>query len=89
MKTIDELVQDIEDVEELLKSLRLDLEERRATPSERESGTLKIGDRVEILNPNPDQEKEGVISKINAVLLTIDTRKGKVNRLRKNIKKHD
>ena len=89
MKTIDELVQDIEGVEKLLKSLRLDLEERRATPSERESGTLKIGDRVEILNPNPDQEKEGVISKINAVLLTIDTRKGKVNRLRKNIKKHD
>ena len=75
MKTDDEMLQQILEIEQLTRKLRIDLEERS---SQQHTGKLQIGDKVKILNPKKGQEKTGTVSKIGAFRVTIDTQKGKV-----------
>ena len=77
MKSNDEIIKQINEIEKLTRNLRIDLEERS---SRQPTGKLTIGDRVKILNPKKGQEKTGTVSKIGAFRVTIDTQKGKVIR---------
>ena len=82
MKSDNEIIKQINEIEKLTRNLRIDVEERS---SQQQTGKLKIGDRVKILNPKKGQEKEGVVSKIGAFRVTIDTEKGMVLRAFKNL----
>ncbi len=82
MKTDDEILQQILEIEQLTRKLRIDLEERS---SQQRTGKLQIGEKVKILNPKKGQEKNGVVSKIGTFRITIDTEKGKVLRAFKNL----
>ena len=82
MKTDEEILQQILEIEQLTRKLRIDLEERS---SQQHTVKLQIGDKVKILNPKKGQEKNGVVSKIGAFRVTIDTEKGKVLRAFKNL----
>ena len=82
MRSDDEIVQQIEEIEQQLKQLRIDLNERKRSQGRRK---LKVGDSVIILNPNPNQEKEGIVSKINTFRITIQTSHGNISRAPKNL----
>ena len=84
MKTDEEILQQIQEIEQLTRKLRIDLEERS---SQQRTGKLTIGDRVKILNPKKGQETTGTVSKIGAFRVTIDTEKGKVIRAYKNLQR--
>ena len=84
MKTDEEILQQIQEIEQLTRKLRIDLEERS---SQQRTGKLTIGDRVKILNPKKGQEKNGVVSKIGAFRITLETKKGKVIRAYKNLQR--
>jgi len=57
------IIKRIEEIEEQLKELKLELTE--PSEKERNTGRLEIGDKVEIVNPNKSQEKEGTVIKTN------------------------
>ena len=82
MRSDDEIVQHIEQIEQQLKQLRIDLNERKRPQGKRK---LKVGDSVIILNPNPKQEKEGTVSKINTFRITVKTSHGNISRAPKNL----
>ena len=82
MRSNEEIVQQIEDIEQQLKKLRIDLKERKRSQGKRK---LKVGDSVIILNPNPNQEKEGIVSKINTFRVTVKTSHGNISRAPKNL----
>ena len=82
MRSDDEIVQQIEQIEQQLKQLRIDLNERKRSQGKRK---LKVGDSVIILNPNPNQEKEGIVSKINTFRVTVKTSHGNISRAPKNL----
>ena len=82
MRSDEEIVQKIEEIEQQLKQLRIDLKERKRSNSKRK---LKVGDSVIILNPNPNQEKEGIVSKINTFWVTVKTSHGNISRASKNL----
>ncbi len=84
MKTDEEILQQILEIEQLTRKLRIDLEERS---SKQQTGKLQIGDKVNILNPKKGQEKTGTVSKIGAFRVTIDTQKGKVIRAVHNLQR--
>ena len=84
MKTDEEILQQILEIEQLTRKLRIDLEERS---SQQHTGKLQIGDKVKILNPKKGQEKTGTVSKIGAFRVTIDTQKGKVIRAVHNLQR--
>ena len=84
MKTDNEILQQILEIEQLTRKLRIDLEERS---SQQRTGKLQIGDKVKILNPKKGQEKTGTVSKIGAFRVTIETKKGKVIRAYKNLQR--
>ncbi len=84
MKTDGEILQQILEIEQLTRKLRIDLEERS---SQQRTGKLQIGDKVKILNPKKGQEKTGTVSKIGAFRVTIDTQKGKVIRAVHNLQR--
>ncbi len=84
MKTDEEILQQILEIEQLTRKLRIDLEERS---SQQRTGKLQIGDKVKILNPKKGQEKTGTVSKIGAFRVTIDTQKGKVIRAVHNLQR--
>lgn len=86
MKTEAELNKQIEEIERLVKRLKIDIKERSDQPSPKDR-KLKIGDEVYIINPKPNQEKEGTITKISAFRSTVITKKGKVVRAHKNLVK--
>ena len=84
MKTDEEILQQILEIEQLTRKLKIDLEERS---SKQQTGKLQIGDKVKILNPKKGQEKTGTVSKIGAFRVTIDTQKGKVIRAVHNLQR--
>jgi hypothetical protein len=84
MKTDEEILQQILEIEQLTRKLRIDLEERS---SKQQTGKLQIGDKVNILNPKKGQETTGTVSKIGAFRVTIETKKGKVIRAYKNLQR--
>ena len=81
------IIKRIEEIEEQLKEPKFELTE----PSEKEkkTGRLEIGDKVEIVNPNKSQEKEGTIIKTNYLTsrATVKTDKGNVVRKFTNLKR--
>ena len=70
MKTDKDIIKQIEDIERLLIDLRIDLEERS------EQRKLKVGDKVNIVNPKQGQESEGTVTKISPLKITVVTEKG-------------
>ena len=84
MKTDEEILEQILEIEQLTRNLRIDLEERS---SQQRTGKLTIGDRVKILNPKKGQEKIGVVTKIGAFRITLETKKGKVIRAVHNLQR--
>lgn len=72
----EQLVQRIASIENQLRSLRLELEERpqqQDTARQNEQGPLQIGDKVRIKNPKRSQPSEGILTKIH-----LRTRRGTV-----------
>ena len=51
MKSDEDIIKQIIEIEQLTRKLRIDLEERS---SQQQNRKLKIGDRVKILNPKED-----------------------------------
>ena len=78
------LIKKIEELEKQLNDLKIDLK-RNVKKSDR----LKVGVEVNILNPGANQGMSGVITKINYQTgrATVQTKKGKVSRIFKNLKK--
>ena len=78
------LIKKIEELEEQLNDLKIDLK-RNVKKSDR----LKVGVEVDIRNPGANQGTSGIITKINYQTgrVTVQTQKGKVSRIFKNLKK--
>ena len=79
------VLEKIEALERQLADLKLEL----TKPKTKKSNRLVVGEEVDVLNPNRGQENRGTISKINYVTgcATVDTKKGKVSRAFKNLKR--
>ena len=77
----------IEELEKQLTELKLEL----TKPKSRKPERLAIGDIVDILNPSRGQERSGIVCKVNIVTgrATVDTGKGKISRVFKNLKQKD
>ena len=75
----------IEALERQLADLKLEV----TKPKTKKSNRLIVGENVNVLNPNRGQENSGTISKINYVTkrATVDTKKGKISRAFKNLKR--
>ena len=68
MKNEEDIERRIENIERQLKSLKLELKEIRNVKKHKEeknTGPIKKGDRVKILNPNRGQGNTGIVQKIN------------------------
>jgi hypothetical protein len=79
------VLEKIEALERQLADLILEL----IKPKNKKSNRLVVGELVDVLNPSRGQENRGTISKINYVTgrATVDTKKGKVSRALKNLKR--
>ena len=79
------VLEKIEALERQLADLKLEL----TKPKTKKSNRLVVGEEVDMLNPNKGQENSGMISKINYVTgrATVDTKKGKISRAFKNLKR--
>ena len=79
------VLEKIEALERQLADLKLEL----TKPKIKKSNRLVVGELVDVLNPSRGQENRGTISKINYVTgrATVDTKKGKVSRAFKNLKR--
>ena len=82
------LIKKIEELEKELKELKIELKQppRNTKKSER----LKVGEEVDILNPGRGQERKGVVCKVNYSTgrATVETSKGKVSRIFRNLKRN-
>ena len=78
----------LEKIEELEKQLA-DLKLKLTKPKTKKSNRLTVREEVDVLNPNRGQENSGTISKINYITgrATVDTKKGKILRAFKNLKR--
>ena len=79
------VLEKIEALERQLADLKLELTKLKTKKSNR----LVVGGEVDVLNQNRGQENSGTISKINYVTgrATVDTKKGKISRAFKNLKR--
>ena len=85
MPTKDDLIQRINEIEEQLRSLKIELQdlyEHEEDNQNQQQSFFKIGDRVKILNPCFHQESQGIVCKANAETgwVTVQTTKGKIRR---------
>lgn len=88
----EQLLKIIEDIEKKLLKLKLEIELRKIEKNDNgEQGTIKVDDRVRILNPSKGQETEGTVDKVNEETgyVTILGRKlkKKIVRKKKNVQK--
>ena len=68
MRNEEDIERRIENIERQLRNLKLELEEiknEKKHKREEKTGPIKIGDRVNILNPNRGQGNTGIGQKIN------------------------
>jgi hypothetical protein len=82
------VIKRIEEIEEQLRSLKLELKkEAKETPAK--DKTIEVGDEVRILNPRSGQDRTGVVTRINSLTkyVSIQTKKGIVVRTRKNVER--
>ena len=66
--TDEQLIQRIASIENQLRSLRLELEDRpqrQDTAEQDNKGPLQIGDKVRIKNPKRSQPSEGILTKLH------------------------
>ena len=97
MKTDKEIIEEIERIEEQLKALRISIAEkgeaRNLEAKAKPDPTFKIGDRVQVKNPNFGQESVGKVVKTNpkSGFVTIAGKRfgRRIRRLEKNLKKLD
>ena len=85
MPTKDDLIQRINEIEEQLRSLKIELQdlyEHEEDNQNQQQSFFKIGDRVKILNPRFSQENQGIVCKANAETgwVMVQTTKGKIRR---------
>ena len=85
MPTKDDLIQRINEIEEQLRSLKIELQdlyEHEEYNQNQQQSFFKIDDRVKILNPRFNQENQGTVCKANAETgcVTVQTTKGKIRR---------
>ena len=85
MPTKEDLLHRINEIEDQLKTLKLEVQQLDVVDEERfdpKRSFFKIGDSVKILNPRYGQEDQGVVCKSNAETgwVTVQTKKGKVRR---------
>ena len=83
MPTKDDLIQRINEIEEQLRSLKIelqDLHEHEEGNRNQQQSFFQIGDRVKIVNPRFGQESQGTVCKANAETgwVTVQTTKGKI-----------
>ena len=83
------IIQKIEDLKKQLQDLKLELKKETEPPKSTKDRTIKIGDKVRILNPCAVQDRQGVVTKINSLTKYVQTTKGTVVRTRKNIARED
>ena len=95
-KNREQIIRQIENIEQQLRTLRLELvEQDNNEPGPSQQGSeIRLGDIVVIKNPRPGQPNEGKVSKINQgtgrITVTATTARGretKIVRLRKNLSK--
>jgi hypothetical protein len=81
------LIKKIEELERELGELKIEL--KYPTRNVKKSDRLKIGNKVEILNPGRHQDKKGIVIKANYSTdrATIKTENGKVSRIFRNLRK--
>ena len=81
------LIKKIEDLEKELENLKIEL--KYPTRNVKKSKRLIVGDTVDILNPGRNQDRSGVITKVNYSTgrATVETNTGKVSRIFRNLRK--
>ena len=89
MSKNERIIKKIEEIERQLQELKLELTESGG--KEKKIGRLEVGDKVDIVNPNKSQGKEGLVIKTNYITsrATVKTVKGNVIRKFTNLKKKE
>ena len=82
------LIKKIKELKKEVQELKIEL--KKPTCNTNKSERLEVGEEVDILNPGRNQGSKGLVIKVNYSTgrATVETLKGKVSRIFKNLKRN-